>query len=74
MSKKLKLSHNLDDNELEEVLEKALKGLRGDLENPKDFSEKLANDLAKDTEETYNKVIDNMLEEIFKVLESSEKG
>ena len=74
MSKKIKLSHNLDDNELEEVLEKALKGLRGDLENPKDFSEKLANDLAKDNEKTYNKVIDNMLKEIFEVIDASEKG
>lgn len=73
MGKKLKLSHNLDDNELEEVLEKALKGLRGETIKPKDFSEKLANDLAIENNETFDKVIDNMLKEIFEVIDASEK-
>lgn len=72
MGKKLKLSHNLTDDELEEVLEKALGGLKKNRENPKDFSEKLANDLSKESDETVSKVIDNMLKEIFKVIDEGE--
>lgn len=33
------LEHNLDDIELEDVLEKALRGARADRERPREFSE-----------------------------------
>lgn len=65
----INLSHNLDDVELEEVLEKALNGLRKrseDADSP--LPDNHAEELRNESQILFNKVANNMLEEIEKVI------
>lgn len=68
MSKKLKLHHNLDDVELEETLEKALSRLKSYNEPNRAYPDRLANNIKKETNEIYGKVINNMMKEINTVI------
>lgn len=66
---KLRLRHNLDDMELEEALEKALKGIKSYKEVPKQSQNKVANEINASGDEIFDKVLSNMLSEIKSVLE-----
>lgn len=67
---KMKLSHNLSDVQLEETLEKALKGLRPYTEPNRDFPDKLANNIKSEAGGLVDKVFSNMLAEIQEVLQA----
>lgn len=67
--KKVKISHNLNDVELEEVLEKALKGLRRKTEDPDaPLPDKLSEQIREESFKLFEKISKNMLDEINKVL------
>lgn len=66
---RLKLTHNLSDVQLEEALEKALKGLRKYDEPNRKYPDKLANAIKDEGDRIFQKVIDNMLAEIRAVIE-----
>jgi hypothetical protein len=67
---KLKVSHNLDEVQLEEALEKALKGLRKNAENPDaPLSNPLSEKLRTEAFGLFDKVIGNMMKEIKEVIE-----
>lgn len=68
---KIKIAHNLDDIELEEALEKALKGLRPYTEPDRDLPDKLANEIKEEANRMFDKVIENMIAEIQEVLRKS---
>jgi hypothetical protein len=72
--KQVKFSHNLDDVQLEEVLEKALSNLKKGVENPDaPLPLPLAEILRKDSLNLFNKTTNNMLLEIDKVIKRGEK-
>lgn len=72
--KKVKMSHNLDDIQLEEVLEKALSNLKKGVENPDaPLPLPLAEILRKDSLNLFNKTTNNMLLEIDKVIKRGGK-
>jgi hypothetical protein len=66
---KMKMSHNLSDAELEEYLEKALTGIRSHREIPRELPHRIANEIKRDNEKTYDKVINNMVDEIKRVIQ-----
>lgn len=68
MAKKLKISHNLDDTELEMYLEKALKTVKKYEEPNRDYPDKLAEKIMEDATEHFDKLIVNMISEIQKVI------
>lgn len=70
MKKRIKFSHNLSDVELEEILEKALKGVKKYQEPNRKLPDKLANKLVEEQEKIFEKVINNMISEIKKVITS----
>lgn len=73
MGKKLNIAHNLSDVELEEALEKALKGLRKHIEEPnRAFPDALANKIKSEGTDVFDKVIANMIEEIKSVIKGVE--
>lgn len=63
------MEHNLNDVELEEALEKALKGIRQYKEVPKQTQNRVANEINNDADGLFDKVLGNMLAEIQTVLE-----
>lgn len=66
---KLKVSHNLNDVQLEEALEKALGGLRPYLEPNRDYPDHLANQVKAEANASFEKIAQNMLAEIQAVME-----
>lgn len=66
--RKVKLSHNLGDEELEEVLEKALQGLRKSEDVDSPYPDKHADLLREEAYEIFEKLSTNMLKEIENVL------
>jgi len=67
---KLKISHNLDDVKLEEALEKALKGMRKNAENPNvPLNSHLSEAVRAESFDLFDKVMNNMLKEIKEVVE-----
>ncbi len=69
--KRMKLTHNMDDVELEEVLTKSLQALQSYKEPNRQFPDRLANKIDKHYEEQINKIMSNMLEEITLVIKSN---
>lgn len=66
---KFRIAHNLDEIELEEALEKALKGLRKSIEEPnRALPDALANAIREEANSNFNALMDNMLSEIRDVL------
>lgn len=68
MPKKLKISHNLDDTELEMYLEKALKTVKKYEEPNRDYPDKIAEKVMEEATEHFDKLIVNMMSEIQKVI------
>lgn len=68
MAKKLKISHNLDDTELEMYLEKALKTIKKYEEPNRDYPDKIAEKVMEEATEHFDKLIVNMMSEIQKVI------
>lgn len=68
MAKKLKISHNLDDTELEMYLEKALKTVKKYEEPNRDYPDKIAEKVMEEATEHFDKLIVNMMSEIQKVI------
>jgi len=65
---KVKLSHNLDDIELEEVLEKALKGLRKSEDTDSPLPDSHADEIRGEAYKLFEKLSRNMLKEIETVI------
>lgn len=70
---KLKMSHNLNDVELEEYLEKALKGVQRYKEPNREFPDRIANEIKERNIQTFDKVTKNMLKEIKEVIDKEKK-
>ena len=68
---KIKLNHNLTDAELEDYLEKALKGIKSYEDDPKTFDDPNANSMMLETQAWADKVLKNMVEEIKQVVSSN---
>lgn len=67
--KKVNIAHNLDDVELEEILEKALKNIRKKTENPDSpLKDKVSEDIRNESFKLFEKITDNMMKEINGVL------
>lgn len=67
--KKVNISHNLDDVELEEVLEKALKGVRKKMNDPEaPLDDELSEKIREESFKLFEKVSSNMIKEIKKVI------
>lgn len=65
----VKVSHNLNPVELEETLEKALKNVKKNREEPKQFfPDKLSESIRKDSNEVFDRVLNNMMKEINDVI------
>lgn len=66
---KLKISHNLDEVQLEQALEKALKGIRGNAENPDaPLPDNLSESIRSDAFDAFGRITRNMLREIEEVI------
>jgi hypothetical protein len=65
---KLKLKHNLGDVELEEALEKALKGIKSYEEPNREFPEQVMNEAIAEGNAIATKVFDSMLTKIKEVI------
>lgn len=65
----VKVSHNLNPVELEETLEKALKNVKKSREEPKQFfPDKLSEAIRKDSNDVFDRVLNNMMKEINDVI------
>jgi len=71
MGKKLKISHNLSDVEFEEVLEKALKNIKSYQEPNRELPDKMAKKIAEHHHELFDKIINNMLKEVKRVIKGN---
>lgn len=66
---KLKISHNLDDSQLEEALEKALVTLRKSSENADSpLPDHLSEEIREEAFHTFSRVTRSMMDEIKKVI------
>lgn len=68
MAKTLKISHNMDDAELELYLEKALKTVKKYEEPNRNYPDKVAEKIMETTTDQVNKVLFNLISEIQKVI------
>jgi len=67
--KKLKIAHNMNDVELEEALEKALKGINKRVEtSDAALPSKLSEELREEAFSVFTRVSNNMLREISEVI------
>lgn len=73
MGKNLKISHNLDDIEFEEVLQKALDGITSDREQVKRYPEEVLNDVLDEHDSTLVKILDSLFNEIEEVIDEEEE-
>lgn len=69
---KVKLSHNLDDIELEEVLEKALKGLRKSEDMDSPLPDSHADKIRAEAYQLFEKLSRNMVKEIEMVMKKED--
>lgn len=71
--RQLKIKHNLTDVELETALEKALSGLRKNIEEPnRAFPDALANKIKEEVNHVFDKVLANMIDEIKTVIRNED--
>jgi hypothetical protein len=68
---KLKISHNMDEVQLEEALEKALRGMKPYNEPKRVIPDKLANQIKDEANDAFKRVVYNMLSEIQTVINKS---
>lgn len=69
---KLKIEHNVDPIQLEEALEKALKGLRRYVEEPdRALPDAIADQLREESNALFDKIIETMLKEMAQVIKGN---
>jgi hypothetical protein len=65
---KLKIQHNMSDIQLEEALEKALKGLKPYAEPKRTIPDALADKIKDEHDEMFDRILYNMMSEIQTVI------
>lgn len=68
MKKRLKLTHNLEEVELETYLEKALKEVKKYQEPNRNYPDKIAEKVMEESSDYFNRTVSNMITEIQRVV------